>query len=195
MKLALILAAVALPAQTFEVASIRPNKSDEQIDYHAYADHLIVKNMSLKGLIETAFGAKDFQVVAPAWASVEKFDVAAKAPGKVPFSELILMFQALLADRFQLRSHREMRDSTVYSLVVARGGIRMKLSTDQTLYAGDYPDGRPLKGGSPSVLSPGHIGGEEVPMNYPDQPAFLAPRTHCYKQHRLKGPLRLRSSV
>jgi uncharacterized protein (TIGR03435 family) len=38
------------------------------------------------------------------------------------------MLQALLADRFQLKIHRESRDFPVYALVVASGGLKMKES-------------------------------------------------------------------
>jgi len=36
------------------------------------------------------------------------------------------MLQNLLADRFKLAIHREMRDSSVYALVVAKGGPKFK---------------------------------------------------------------------
>ena len=35
------------------------------------------------------------------------------------------MLRAMLADRFKLAVHREMRDSPVYALVTARGGARL----------------------------------------------------------------------
>ena len=42
------------------------------------------------------------------------------------------MLKSLLASRFHLELHRETKETSVYSLVVARGGIKMKLSADQT---------------------------------------------------------------
>ena len=45
--------------------------------------------------------------------------------------------QGLLEDRFKLKIHRETRETSVYHLVVAGGGPKMKLSEDQT------PPGRP----------------------------------------------------
>jgi len=42
------------------------------------------------------------------------------------------MAQTLLKDRFQLRSHIETLELPVYHLVVAKGGLKIKLSEDQT---------------------------------------------------------------
>ena len=64
------------------------------------------------------------------------------------------MLKSLLASRFQLKLHRETKETSVYSLVVARGGLKMKLSADQT---------EPEKGG-PKELGPGRLVGEGVPM-------------------------------
>ena len=40
------------------------------------------------------------------------------------------MLQALLADRFQLAFHREMRQLAVYTLVVSKGAPKLKPGTD-----------------------------------------------------------------
>lgn len=78
------------------------------------------------------------------------------------------MLQALLADRFKLTLHRETRESAVYALVVDRKGLKMKPSKDQTLFAGDFPDGspdgRPVTGRSPKELGQGRLAGEGIPM-------------------------------
>jgi len=42
------------------------------------------------------------------------------------------MLQDLLADRFQLKAHRETKELPVYELLVARGGPKLKVSEDQT---------------------------------------------------------------
>jgi uncharacterized protein (TIGR03435 family) len=42
------------------------------------------------------------------------------------------MVQSLLEDRFQLKWHRETRNLPVYDLAVAKGGVKMRQSADQT---------------------------------------------------------------
>jgi uncharacterized protein (TIGR03435 family) len=78
------------------------------------------------------------------------------------------MLQSLLAERFNLKLHRETRESTVYALVLGRNGLKMRPSKDQTLWAGDFPDGspdgRPVTAGGPTELAPGRLRGEAIPM-------------------------------
>jgi uncharacterized protein (TIGR03435 family) len=42
------------------------------------------------------------------------------------------MAQSLLEDRFQLKTHKEMRELPVYALVLLKTGAKMKLADDQT---------------------------------------------------------------
>jgi uncharacterized protein (TIGR03435 family) len=137
----------------FEVASIKPNKTNERMYYGLRNDRLTVRNMTVKGLIQSAYGKRDFQIAGgPAWITSECFDIDAKAerPQKATHD----MEKSLLASRFQLKLHKETKEASVYSLVVARGGLKMKLSADQT---------EPEKGG-PRELGPGLIVGESIPM-------------------------------
>lgn len=137
----------------FEVASIKPNKTNERMYYGLRNDRLTVRNMTVKGLIQSAYGKRDFQIAGgPAWITSEYFDIDAKAarPQKATHD----MEKSLLASRFQLKLHKETKETSVYSLVVARGGIKMKVSADQT---------EPEKGG-PKELGPGLIVGEGIPM-------------------------------
>ena len=117
-------------------------------------------------MVEVSSGGKalDDAVVAairasPNWMSSEGFDIEARAQGPVTSSnEMLLLLQSLLADRFNLRLHRETKESSVYALVIGRDGLKMKLSEDQTAWTGDYPngapDGRRLTGASPREVGP-----------------------------------------
>jgi hypothetical protein len=112
---------------------------------------LTVRNMTVKGLIQTAYGKRDFQIIGgPAWISSECFDIDAKA--EIPQRATHDMEKSLLASRFHLKLHRETKETFVYSLVVARGGLGMKLSADQT---------ESEKGG-PKALGPGRLVGEDM---------------------------------
>jgi uncharacterized protein (TIGR03435 family) len=137
----------------FEVASIKPNKTNERIYYGLRNASLTVKNITAKGLIQIAYGKRDFQISGgPAWMTSECFDIDAKA--QRPQRATHDMLKSLLASRFHLQLHSETREASVYSLVVARDGLKMKLSADQT---------EPEKGG-PKELGPGRLVGEGIPM-------------------------------
>ena len=91
-------------------------------------------NATLKDLIETAYDVRLFQIAgAPAWAGSARYDVTAspgprESAGPSPAIPVIrLKVQAMLKDRFQLQLHRESRNEPVYSLVVARGGVKADL--------------------------------------------------------------------
>jgi uncharacterized protein (TIGR03435 family) len=137
----------------FEVASVKPNKTNERMYYGLHNASLTVRNMTVRALIQTAYGKRDFQITGgPAWITSECFDIDAKA--ERPQRATHDMEKMLLASRFHLQVHRETKETSVYSLVVARGGLKMKLSADQT---------EPEKGG-PKELAPGRIVGEGVPL-------------------------------
>jgi uncharacterized protein (TIGR03435 family) len=137
----------------FEVASIKPNKTNERMYYGLRNASLTVRNMTVKALIQIAYGKRDFQIVGgPAWITSEYFDIDAKA--EPPQRANHDMEKSLLASRFHLQLHKETKEATVYTLVVARRGLKMKLSADQT---------EPEKGG-PKELGPGRLVGEGIPM-------------------------------
>jgi len=139
------------------------------MDYGLRGDGMFGRNMPAIGWIQIAYQVKEFQIVGPAWISTEKFDIEAKTESPShSSSQIYLMLQSLLADRFNLKLHRETRESTIYALVPGRGGVKMKPSKDQTLWAGDFPDGspdgRPVTAGGPTELAPGRFFGEAIPM-------------------------------
>jgi uncharacterized protein (TIGR03435 family) len=54
------------------------------------------------------------------------YDVEAIAPGSPNDSDLRLMFQSLLEDRFGLKVHHETRELPQYDLLPAKGGAKLK---------------------------------------------------------------------
>src|SRR4029077_18246393 len=64
---------------------------------------------------------------AAGWMDSEKFDIIAKPEeGQTPEEQLRKMLQTLLADRFQLKFHRDMKPLPAYALVLGKNGPRMK---------------------------------------------------------------------
>jgi uncharacterized protein (TIGR03435 family) len=87
------------------------------------------ENVSLRLLMSRAFGVAEFQIEGgPSWVDGDKYDVAAKAdtPLEMSREELRPCLQALLAERCRLRTHRETKRGSVYSLAVAKNGPKLK---------------------------------------------------------------------
>jgi uncharacterized protein (TIGR03435 family) len=82
-----------------------------------------MKNVTLKACITWAYRVTDAEVAGPPWLTDERFDIVARTESGKPQPE---MMQALLAERFKLVVHRESKELTVYSLVVAKNGPKLK---------------------------------------------------------------------
>lgn len=124
----------------FEVASIKPHLPSDRRPHAliVHGDRALVTNHTLKQLVLLAYSPRREPMLEPllagdpAWAATERFDIEAKASNDaITMEQLHLMLQALLADRFQLTLHRELREEPVYDLVVIKPG-NMKLSEDQS---------------------------------------------------------------
>jgi uncharacterized protein (TIGR03435 family) len=157
---------------SFDVASIKRNITNERPYYgfHVGDDRILIRNMSVKWWIQTAYGVTDLEMSGgPGWISAENFDLEAKAERPVrSTNEMFQLLQALMEDRFGLKVHREVKEISVFALVAAKDGVRMKASSDQTGWVGDFPngapDGRVLTAGGPRELGPGRIAGDALPM-------------------------------
>jgi uncharacterized protein (TIGR03435 family) len=120
----------------FEVASIRPTtavpNAGTSVDLLP-GGRLHIVNEPAKLLIRLAFQLQDSQIAgAPAWLDADRFDIEAKAgfPEKPTPEQLSPMLQDLLADRFHLEFHREAREISVYTLVLAKGGHKLQPAAD-----------------------------------------------------------------
>jgi uncharacterized protein (TIGR03435 family) len=114
---------------------------DLQVDPSRFA----VRNIPLYGLITLAYGKECQRQVqhigGPAWVGTDGYDVEAAIPAGSPgyttrqvregmAPRLQLMLQAMLADRFKLVIRREMREMSVYNLVVV-AAAKVKPSAEQ----------------------------------------------------------------
>jgi len=134
-----VLAQAPAPRLEFEVASIKPAQalqsqvSSGKIHVGMTIDgaRVDIGSLSLADLIPIAFRVKPYQVSGPDWMSAERFDVIGKIPDGAAKDQVPEMLQALLADRFKLTIHRENRDQSIYALVVAKGGPKLKESVPE----------------------------------------------------------------
>jgi len=117
----------------FEVATIKPSDPAACCarTWGRQGRRLSTNNTYLKWLILWAYGVQDKQVVGgPAWMDVDRFDVVGEIEGtKVPTDpEWRVAMQKLLADRFHLQFHHEIREMSAYALTIAKGGPKLTKS-------------------------------------------------------------------
>jgi uncharacterized protein (TIGR03435 family) len=166
----------------FDVVSIKPNKSgDALVGIQSTTDGFTATNYTLQKLIRVAYGVQDDQISGgPNWLNSLRYDVDAKMDGSVAEELQKLssnqhkvvvggMLQALLADRFGLRLHKENEEIPVYALVIAENGLKL-----QRAIPGDtYPNGFKSDGGVPLGVGcwsqPGKLVGQGVPITPPVQ--------------------------
>jgi uncharacterized protein (TIGR03435 family) len=92
---------------------------------------LIARNNAVLNFITNAYGVPYYTVIGgPEWMRVDRYNLEAKADGEPSRAEMMLMLQALLAERFQFRMHRETKELPAYVLTVARGGAKLTPSKD-----------------------------------------------------------------
>jgi uncharacterized protein (TIGR03435 family) len=112
------------PATTFDVVSVKPNLSGEtRSGTESLPDRINATNVTLRSLILRAYNKQEFEVIGgPDWVSTDRFDVVARGSAT---GDRGARLQAMLADRFKLATHTEMRDRPVYFLVPARPDKRL----------------------------------------------------------------------
>ena len=136
-------AAQAARLPTFEVASVKPNKtSDGRGGFSPRTDRYVRTGVTAGDLIRSAYGRRAFESVqlvqGPGWLDTDRFDVTAKIEngagsieelylpdGKGSPGRAYLMVRALLEDRFKLAVHRETREMPIYTLTLARNDGRL----------------------------------------------------------------------
>ena len=130
---------------SFDVASIKRNLSGNEGSRGRLqpGGRVSFTNEPLRRMILDAYQLQDFQLVGgPDWVTTDRWDIVAKAEGDPPITQVVEMMRTLLADRFKLVTHHEMRDTPIYALVIARsdrqlGGQLHQSSTDCAALAAD----------------------------------------------------------
>jgi uncharacterized protein (TIGR03435 family) len=129
-------------ALTFEVASLKPNKSmaGNMSLNHTPGGGLEMVNGTTRMLIQFAYGVSDYQLSGvPDWFDSDHYDLIAKAPAGTEMSKsdapwivassdpARARLQNLLAERFHLVVHHETKEMPVFALVQDKGGAKLQL--------------------------------------------------------------------
>jgi uncharacterized protein (TIGR03435 family) len=158
MKLILFLAVLAAPVfgqPRFDVVSIKP------LDPLSTNTHIAntpggpfeAAGITLQSLITQAYDIPAFQLVGSSgWMQTDRYEIRAKnekpGPSEADLAKMtdedrralheqsLARLRSLLADRYQLKIHRETKEMPVYVLTVAKGGSKLK-----TLPANGKPEG------------------------------------------------------
>ena len=136
------------PLPAFDVASITPSQMARRGGEGSGREHiswtpksLTLENASLTAAIQWAYEVKFYQTSGPAWASGDRWDVAARNQNPASPERLRLMLRQLLASRFRLGLHREAKLLSVFELRPDHGGPKF-----QAAKAGETTDLRVVNG-------------------------------------------------
>src|SRR5215471_13508054 len=117
------------PRPAFEVATIRPsvNAPRQAVAAAGRTDgaQFRIAGLTIRDYISMGYAVKLNQISGPDWITTDRFDIAATLPEGSGPDQVPGMMQALLEDRFELKSHREQKDFPVYALRVSSAGLKM----------------------------------------------------------------------
>jgi len=130
------------PTLTFDIVSIRlapPPDANFHVSVSSppHSSRFEVTNLPLKALVQIAYGMDAPVANAPEWMNSTLYNIQCRSDeaadarlAKITDNEVRLEKQyairELLTERLGLKTHMETRDSSIYNLVVAKGGLKMK---------------------------------------------------------------------
>ena len=124
--LAFVIGTCGQESKLIEVAYVKPSRNDTaDSNLDSVRGRLTATNITVRELIRLAYGVRDYQIrQAPKWVDSERFDIAVKSVSvnAKSLEDEKSLVRELLADRFQLTTHREEKQMPVYLLVVAKHG-------------------------------------------------------------------------
>jgi uncharacterized protein (TIGR03435 family) len=117
---------------SFEVASVKPAAPccapGQWRESKAGVDRIDFPNATLRTCIAFSYGLKEYQISGPSWLGELRYDIVAKGPEGTLRDQFPGMMQMLLAQRFKLEVRAEMKDFSVFALVVGKNGPKLKES-------------------------------------------------------------------
>jgi uncharacterized protein (TIGR03435 family) len=117
--LASLISAQAPSTPTFEIASIKANRSGAPLQILPTLQpggRVFAINLPLREFIQVAYGLRDNQLILGSPLAEARFDLEARASAGTTPEQAAAMLRALLIDRFGLKTHAETRQLPVYRL-------------------------------------------------------------------------------
>ena len=130
------------PTLTFDIASVRqapPPDANFHVSVSSppHSSRFEATNLPIKALLQIAYGFDAPVVDAPGWVTDTFYNIQARSDeaadarlAKLTNNEVRLekrnAIRVLLADRLGLKSHLETRNTSIYHLVVAKGGVKLQ---------------------------------------------------------------------
>jgi uncharacterized protein (TIGR03435 family) len=112
------------------VASVKPSQRLVGPDYNNQLTYsptgITARNVTLKRLVAEAYHLQQNQVLGPEWLDRNEYDIDTRAAGVGTREQMALMLRSLIAERFKLAQHSEMREMRVYELVVSKSGPKIR---------------------------------------------------------------------
>jgi uncharacterized protein (TIGR03435 family) len=138
----------AQDAPEFEVATIKPSDPNAggMVGFLSYpGGRVLFGHSSLKMMMYFAYDLPESRITGgPDWVGKDQFEVTALPPDfsesrtakqppikATPSAEQSQMLQSLLADRFALKVHREVKQGPVYLLTLGSGKLRLQAPKDR----------------------------------------------------------------
>ena len=113
----------------FEVATIRPTgPNPSRTGFRINGHRVSMTNETVNNVIELAYAVHKEQIEGcPAWCGNDRYDIEGIADinGEPSFKQMQGMYQALLADRFGLKFHKEKKELSVYALRLDNGSAKL----------------------------------------------------------------------
>ncbi len=126
----------------FDVVSIKPNQSMAHWSSVAPVKNgrFSARNITARQILSEAYHIDGFLINgAPKWLAMEHFDIEARTEMPPPDKDFPLLLQSLLEDRFQLKAHRDKKESAVFALVVGRNGPKFSTAEHRDCLPGAKP--------------------------------------------------------
>jgi uncharacterized protein (TIGR03435 family) len=132
------------PTLTFDVATIRlapPPDADFHVSVSSlpHSSRFEATNLPIKALLQIAYGFDAPIAGAPDWTTNTFYNIQARSDeatdarlAKLTDNEVRLekrnAIRVLLTERLDLKTHLETRNSSIYNLVVGKGGVKMQVA-------------------------------------------------------------------